>query len=44
MTGAIIEQLISKGKSGLQKDLKENGKTGEGYFKMVNGVIGIEWK
>ena len=44
MTGAIIEQLISKGKSGLQKDLKENGKAGEGYFKMVKGVIGIEWK
>jgi DNA topoisomerase-3 len=44
MTGAIIEQLISKGKSGLQKGLKDNGKVGEGYFKMSNGVISIEWK
>lgn len=44
MTGIIIEQLISKGKSGLQKELKENGRLGEGYFKLGNGLIGIEWK
>jgi DNA topoisomerase-3 len=44
MTGVIIEQLISKGKSSLQKDLKENGKAGEGYYKLLNGMIAIEWK
>jgi DNA topoisomerase-3 len=44
MTGAIIEQLISKGKSGLQKDLNENGKVGQGYYKLLNGIIAIEWK
>ncbi len=44
MTGAIIEQLITKGKSGLQKGLKENGKEGEGYFKLSGGNIFVEWK
>jgi DNA topoisomerase-3 len=43
-TGVIIEQIISKGKSSLQKDLKENGKAGEGYYKLLNGMIAIEWK
>jgi hypothetical protein len=44
MTGVIIEQLISKGKSGLQKDLNENNRQGDGYFKLQNNIIGIEWK
>lgn len=44
MTGAIIEQLMAKGKSSLQKELRENGRVGEGYFKLMSGMIGIEWK
>jgi DNA topoisomerase-3 len=44
LTGKIIESILEKGKSTLQKDLKENNRQGDGYFKLQNNVIGIEWK
>lgn len=44
MTAAIIEQLLSKGKSSLQKGLNENNRQGDGYYKLLGGNVVIEWK